>query len=67
MWKINSPQLNLASAHECFGLLGRLPNHSDKWGRGWVVDVTVIDVVAIVVVAVVVGASEKRLCLVAKS
>ena len=62
MWKINSPQLNLASAHECFALLGRLLNHSDKWGRGWVVDVAVVDVVAVVV-----GASEKRLCLIAKS
>jgi hypothetical protein len=59
MWKINSPQMNFASAHECFGLLGCLPNHSGEWGRGWVGIIAVVDVV--------VGASEKRLCLVAKS
>ena len=57
MWKMNSPQLNFASADERFGLLGCPFHHFGKGGRDWV---AVINIVDVIVVVVVVGASEKR-------
>ncbi len=56
MWKMNSPQLNFASADKFFGLLGRPFHHFGEGGRDWVAFVDVVDVVVVVIV----GASEKR-------